>query len=276
MAQLIPSPPLGADPNSYVWIDWYNQITVVIDQLNELLQQVNTTANSAITAAQDAQDSADAAQSTADAAALSAASAATAASNAQSAAEDAQDTADAAALSATAAQNAAGDAQDAADLAQAAAVTAQEAAALAQALALAAQEQAAESLAPDTYNAGSAVGALFIGVGTASAEVKYNNNGTKERRINGGSYVGNGNWYSPTTASIGDTHWVRFTKVSESGATISGTFGSWLQLNSSRSLSISTSSGEASGVIIIELSTDSSGTPIVATGTITLFATQEN
>lgn len=255
MAQLIPSPPLGADPNSYVWIDWYNQITVVIDQLNELLKQVDTTANSAINAAQDAQNSADAAQTTADAAALSASNAATAAANAQNAAEDAQ---------------------DAADLAQAAATTAQEAAALAQALAIAAQEQATESLSPSTYNPSSGASALFIGVGTASAEVRYNNNGTKERRINGGSYTGNGNWYSPTTASIGDTHWVRFTKVSESGATISGTFGSWLQLNTARSLSISTSSGEASGVITIEISTDSSGTTIVATGTITLYATQEN
>jgi hypothetical protein len=248
MAQLIPSPPIGADPNSYVWIDWYNQITVVVDYLNELLLEVNTVAASAATAAQDAQDAADLAQ--------------TAAETAQTVAETAS----------TAAETA----QTAAETAQTAAETAQTAADLAQALAVAAQEQSSESLSPDTYNVSSGASALFLGAGTASAEVRYNNDGTKDRRVNGGSYIGNGNWYNPTTASIGDTHWIRFTKVSEAGATISGTFGSWLQLNSARSLSISTSSGEATGVITAEIATDSGGVTIVGTGTVTLYAVQEN
>ena len=234
MPQLIPSPPIGADPNSYVWVDWYNQIVVVVDYLNDLLAQVDGTASSAEAAAVAAQAAADAAQTAADGA------------------------------------------QTAADAAQTAAEDAQAAAEQAQSLAFAAQDTATEALTPDTYTPSMTAGAFYLGIGTATAYIRYNSDGTKSRKANSGSYTGAGNWYNPTTASIGDTHWIKFVKTSESGGTMSGTFGSWLQLNTSPVISISSSSGDAIGTASVQIATDSSGTTVVASGTISVSATQEN
>lgn len=62
----LPPPPVGADPSSYVWVDWQNKLTQVVAYLNTLLIDVDASAAAAQQAADDAQDAADAAQAVAD------------------------------------------------------------------------------------------------------------------------------------------------------------------------------------------------------------------
>jgi hypothetical protein len=241
MAQLIPPPPLGADPNSYVWQDWYNQISVVIDYLNELLKDIDASAT-----------------------------------NAQVAADAAQVSADAALAAIATVEDLVDDAQAAADAAQAAADAAQASALLATQLAQAAQDTANEAIAPDVFTPSHSAGAFLLGAGTATAVCRWNNNGTKERQANGASFVAAGNWYNPTTASIGDTHWIKFTVLSEIGGSLSGTFNVWTQLTAAQTLSLSRSTvGEATATASVAIATDSLGATIVGTGIASLNAALE-
>lgn len=90
-----------------------------------------------------------------------------------------------------------------------------------------------------------------------------------------GNYVPSnitGNWASPTTTGIGSSYWVRFTRTSTSG-TNGGSLAStgWLSLASTQSAySYKTSYpslGAYTATYTIELSTSSSGSPVVATAT---------
>jgi hypothetical protein len=176
---------------------------------------------------------------------------------------------------ADAAQTAADDAQQAADDAQTAAEAAQAAADLAAELAAAAQDTANEAIAPDTFTPSHSASAVNTGA-TATAYCRWNSDGTKERKANGGSYIAAGNWYNPTTGGIGTTHWIKFTVLSEMGGTITGTTGSWLQLSSARTLELArTTTGEATATATVSIATDSLGATVVATGTVGLYATYE-
>jgi len=95
---------------------------------------------------------------------------------------------------------------------------------------------------------------------TASAGIDFNTNGT----------FTSGNWASPTTTGIGSSYWIRFTQTSSISTTTltgSGT-GVWLQLNAVRSIGVTkNTNGYGSRTFTIEISTNSSGTNIVATKT---------
>lgn len=73
-----------------------------------------------------------------------------------------------------------------------------------------------------------------------------------------------GNWYSPTTTSIGDNYWVRATVTS--GSLSSGTVDSWLQLNTFRAWTRQNGGidGTLSATITLEIASDSGGSTIVA------------
>lgn len=73
-----------------------------------------------------------------------------------------------------------------------------------------------------------------------------------------------GNWYSPTTTSIGDNYWARVTVTS--GSLFSGTVDSWLQLNTSRTWTRQNTGidGTLSATITLEIASDSGGSTIVA------------
>ena len=76
------------------------------------------------------------------------------------------------------------------------------------------------------------------------------------------------NWFLPTVTGIGGSYWVRMRQVSGEGPNLaSDTVGSWLPLSTSRSWSwsvTSNSGGLRAGVVVIEISTSSGGTPVVA------------
>lgn len=73
-----------------------------------------------------------------------------------------------------------------------------------------------------------------------------------------------GNWYSPTTTSIGDSYWARVTVTS--GSLSSGTTGSWVQLNTFRDWTRNNAGieGTLSATLTLEIATDSGGSNIVA------------
>jgi len=91
-----------------------------------------------------------------------------------------------------------------------------------------------------------------------------------------------GAWTTPWPSSgIGEFYWVRFTRQSSTGV---GNYQStpttgWLQLNSARSVTVSAfglpngSPSSASVQYLVEVSSSSSGSPIIASGTYTLVPT---
>jgi len=109
----------------------------------------------------------------------------------------------------------------------------------------------------------SAYGANYPGF-TASAYINFYANGTYDDQF------GTKNWYSPTTTGIGSSYWIRFTQTASQGTTTlvgSGT-GSWLQLSASRSIGVTkTTNGYGERTFTVEISTNSSGTNIVASKT---------
>lgn len=79
-----------------------------------------------------------------------------------------------------------------------------------------------------------------------------------------------GNWTTPTTAGIGSSYWIRVTETNSFGSfTETGSArGVWNQLNVARYFGISRSlGGYGQSINTIEISTNSSGTNIVATRT---------
>ena len=85
---------------------------------------------------------------------------------------------------------------------------------------------------------------------------------------NGSSSMGN--WTTPTTAGIGSSYWIRVTETySTGGFTITGSGrGIWNQLNVAQYFGISRDlGGYGQSINTIEISTNSSGTNIVATRT---------
>lgn len=91
----------------------------------------------------------------------------------------------------------------------------------------------------------------------ATADVVYGRNGS--------------GWYTDGHATVGDGYWIRATKTSGFTPT-SGTLGTWLQLSADRYWALSVTNATRTCTLKIEISTSSSGTPVVSAGTVTLSA----
>ena len=89
----------------------------------------------------------------------------------------------------------------------------------------------------------------------------------------------NNNWYSPLSAGIGTSYWVKFTLNSTSGSSTNTTWTTttgWLQLNANRScyvLCTSPSMRYRTANYTVQISSNSLGTVIVSTSTVDLTAT---
>jgi len=105
------------------------------------------------------------------------------------------------------------------------------------------------------------------GSGVASCSIQFDRAGTVTTSGNGAP--GTLNWATPGSSSIGDSYWVRFTKTSESGNPASGTFNSWLQINTGRFVLLTESNdpGASSVALTIDIASDSAGVSIVSTRT---------
>ena len=82
--------------------------------------------------------------------------------------------------------------------------------------------------------------------------------------------LASGNWGTPTTAGIGSSYWVRFTRTQNAFAPgVASPSTGWLQLSSNQYVYVynPASGGIATGIYTVEISTNSGGTNIVATAT---------
>jgi len=123
-------------------------------------------------------------------------------------------------------------------------------------------------------NAASATCRLLVRT-DGSIAVQYLRNGVLD------STAANHNWYLPNLAGIGNTHWVRFTRNSESlgsnGTRSTTATTGWLPLTSDQLVdafanATASNSTFAQANYTVDISTASGGSPIVATGTYTLRA----
>lgn len=87
------------------------------------------------------------------------------------------------------------------------------------------------------------------------------------------STINSGSWYSPSSTTIGDSYWVRFTRTANSGSGSATATTGWLQLNTTRTVSVAVSQGingefrTHSATYTIEVASDSGGATIVSTRT---------
>lgn len=94
------------------------------------------------------------------------------------------------------------------------------------------------------------------GGASASVSLVVRRNGTR----NAG-----GAWYQGGSSTVGDGYWVRLTQTGGVAPTGSA-LGTWLQLSSDRAWSLSVTNGDKAFAGTLDISTSSSGTPIVASG----------
>ena len=111
---------------------------------------------------------------------------------------------------------------------------------------------------------------------SAIAYVQFFSNG----RTAGGSDGYQQNWYDTTTTGIGSSYWIRFLRSAEittSGVTINGTVGAWTSLATDQSIGITRSLlGFASKTFVYQISSNSSGTSIVGSGTVVVSVQVDN
>lgn len=86
-------------------------------------------------------------------------------------------------------------------------------------------------------------------------------------------FSSSGSWRSPNETGIGSGFWIRWTNTS--GTLSSGTAGSWLALSSSRSFGVlfTGTNGTKTCTGTVEIATDSGGSNVVASGSVTITAT---
>lgn len=132
-------------------------------------------------------------------------------------------------------------------------------------------------------NFGGNMTAVRFGSLNATTNVTFDTDGTITGSVNGGSGGSNGalgdSWYS-TTAGIGNTHWMMFTVTAGLVPNLGGlSANTWYQLNTSRQIGYSTSTG---GVVSIRQGTvsvviaASSGGATLASGTYDYYVERES
>ena len=108
----------------------------------------------------------------------------------------------------------------------------------------------------------------------ATASVRFNSDGTVTvRQGNSASYLAGGSWFTPT-GTPGGSYWIKAVpRVGYTGAT-SGTSGAWVSLASAQTFSeTTTGSGQnLASLLDYQISSSSSGSPVVASGLIDLRA----
>jgi hypothetical protein len=111
--------------------------------------------------------------------------------------------------------------------------------------------------------------------GSGYVTLTFNNNGTWNANGSVSGNLGSGNWASPTTTSIGNSYWIRWTRTSSSlGGGSSTPSSGWNSLSGTNTIQV-THNGISGGVVeatyTLEISTNSGGTNIVASSTGTLL-----
>lgn len=119
---------------------------------------------------------------------------------------------------------------------------------------------------------GAAVGDDILQPATASCSFTFGTDGA-------GTFTGNLSpastpWFTPLTAGIGSSYWVKVT-LNTGTAPGGDVTGSWLALSSARSWSLTRAiNGTVSNNLTVQIASDAAGANVVATATFTMTATR--
>jgi hypothetical protein len=125
-----------------------------------------------------------------------------------------------------------------------------------------------------------AISYLRVGTFSPTGAVSVETDGTIDVSPDGSTWtqVTHANWYTPTTASIGNSYWVRYRDIFVSNRTTvthtGSTLNTWLALTSDRVIGYNASilSSDKEAVLLqIEIASDSGGNTIVGSGVIYLL-----
>lgn len=109
--------------------------------------------------------------------------------------------------------------------------------------------------------------------GTAIAKVLFNPDGTYQYNDTNNTLNITANWYTPTTGAIGSSYWIKAT-VNSGILSVGPT--TWTSLAAAQSFSLNKSTiGTLTNDVTLQISTSSSGSPVVGTCTLTETATRE-
>ena len=110
-----------------------------------------------------------------------------------------------------------------------------------------------------------------VGVYPVNNVLQFDRDGTWSQWDNSGQQLGNYWATSGASSTVGDNYWVRFTRTSLIGTSVTATATTgWLQINTTRAVTVAKSnSGSISGSAIytVEVSSSSSGSPVLSTAT---------
>ena len=90
------------------------------------------------------------------------------------------------------------------------------------------------------------------------------------------SQVDGGTWYTPNTATLGSNYWIRFTRTAVGGTSGTSTPSSgWLNLSSNQVVRVdkTINSGTYTSTYTIQISSSSSGSPVLSSASVTLQST---
>jgi hypothetical protein len=102
--------------------------------------------------------------------------------------------------------------------------------------------------------------------GTGYAVINYKETGVLQFAEGSLLLTNSGSWGTPTGGSPGSNYWIRFTRTATSGSPSSTANTAWLQLNTAREASVS-STVDGSATYTIEIASGSGGTPLLTTRT---------
>lgn len=112
--------------------------------------------------------------------------------------------------------------------------------------------------------------ASSVGAGTRQAGWRFNIDGTVDKRVQG-VYTFDHRWFSPSGGTPGNSYWIKFHKNSGTDPNlVNPGLDVWLALSSAREWTLQRAPiGVLSYNATISISSDSSGSPVLSTGTYT-------
>ena len=110
-------------------------------------------------------------------------------------------------------------------------------------------------------------------VGTCTSTMTFNTDGTMSTSVTVGGAIFTDtthNWYTPTTASIGNTHWIQVTPTS--GTLSINNLSSFVDISTTRIITVTGVGAVKTCTFTVDISTSSSGTPVVSTQTTNIIS----
>ena len=92
-----------------------------------------------------------------------------------------------------------------------------------------------------------------------------------------GFLITSNTWYTPTTAGIGNSFWIRATQTNLAGTALGAAIGTWISMANNVSWGVSRGAqiGTSTRNLTLEISSNSAGTAIVSTSTVSISSNRD-